>query len=164
MNYETCPEIESAVATYFNPRRCTIVPNVWWGLDLNHECDLFVMNQTGHAYEVEIKTSRADIKADQKKRHSHSSKFIRRLYFAIPEKLESSVDLIPEQAGVLIVGPSGTVRKLREARLDKEARALPLEKQLKLAQLGTMRIWSLKRSLVELARMKNIPLQEVLPL
>jgi hypothetical protein len=97
MNHETCVEIESAVAGYFNPRRCTIVPNVWWGLGLNHECDLFVMNQTGHAYEVEIKTSRADIKADQKKRHSHNSKFIRRLYFATkmrrPSRLKNNSNL-----------------------------------------------------------------------
>ncbi len=164
MNFETCPEIESAVARFFDPRRNTIVPNVWWGMGLNHECDLFVLTKTGFAYEVEIKTSRADLKADLFKRHGHDSVQIRKLYFAIPEKLEFCIDLIPEKAGVLVVYPGGAVKKYREATLNKLAHPLTEARQLKLAQLGTMRIWSLKSTIQQLCRMKNIPLQEVLPL
>jgi len=164
MNWETCPEIESAVARYFDPRRNVIVPNVWWGLDLNHECDLFVLNKAGFAYEVEIKVSKSDIKADLKKRWAHSSKKIRRLYFAVPAKLKDSIDLIPERAGVLLVGPTGAVVKLREAKLNKEARALTDKEAAKLGHLGTMRIWKLRQVLINLAERKNIPLQEVLDL
>jgi len=163
-DYTTCPEIESAVAQYFNPRRNVIVPNVWWGLDLNHECDLFVLNKAGFAYEVEIKVSRSDIKADLRKRWGHASEKIRRLYFAIPAKLQSSVGLIPERAGVLVVGPKGAVVKLREAKLNKEARALTDKEAAKLGHLGTMRIWKLRQALLNLAERKNIPIQEVLPL
>jgi len=161
-NHETCFEIESAIARYFDPRRNVIVPNVWWGLELNHECDLFVLNQAGYAYEVEIKTSRSDIKADLKKRSHHESKKIRRLYFAIPAKLKDSIDLIPEQAGVLIVGISGNVLKLREATLNKTARALTDKEKAKLGHLGTMRIWKLRKALQDLAKQKNIPLQQEL--
>jgi hypothetical protein len=164
MNFETCPEIESAVARYFDPRRCTIVPNVWWGLDLNHECDLFVLTRSGYAYEVEIKVSRADLRADLEKRHRHVSASIRKLYFAIPEKLESCIDLIPVHAGILVVHPGGFVKKLREAKLNETARQLSVNKQIKLAQLGTMRIWKLKRIIMEMAKRKNMPLQEVLAL
>jgi hypothetical protein len=160
MNFETCAEIESAVAVYFCPRRNLIVPNVWWGLELNHECDLFVLNQAGFAYEVEIKTSRADIKADLKKRNWHSSTKIRRLYFAIPGKLESSVNLIPESAGVLIVGTTGGVKKLREAKLNKDARQLTDREKIKLGHLAAMRIWPLKNAVRRLAAMKSVPILE----
>jgi len=163
MNYETCPEIEAAVVKYFDPRRCCIVPNVWWGLDLNHECDLFVLTKAGYAYEVEIKVSRVDIKADLKKRFGHSSKKIRKLYFALPEKLQNCIDLIPERAGILIVGPKGIVKKLREATLNPDVRKLTEKESLKLAHLGTMRIWTLKAALLRLAEMKGIPIQGVLP-
>jgi len=163
MNYETCPEIEAAVVKYFDPRRCCIVPNVWWGLDLNHECDLFVLTKAGYAYEVEIKTSRADLKADIKKRHLHVSKWVRKLYFAIPENLEAGIDLIPEKAGILVVTKTGQVKKFREAKSDTRAKRLPEKTQLKLARLGTMRIWPLKAALLRLAEMKGIPIQGVLP-
>ena len=163
MNYETCPEIEAAVVKYFDPRRCCIVPNVWWGLDLNHECDLFVLTKTGYAYEVEIKTSKADLKADLKKRSGHHSKQIRKLYFAVPEKLEACIDLIPERAGVLVVRANGSCKKIREAKNNTDARKLSEAKQFGLARLGTMRIWPLKAALLRLAEMKGIPIQGVLP-
>jgi hypothetical protein len=115
---------------------------------LNHECDLFVLNQAGFAYEVEIKVTRADVKADLKKRNGHSSKKIRRLYFAIPAKLQGSVEFIPERAGVLMVGPTGAVVKLREAKLNPDARQLTEKEKGKLGHLGTMRIWALRRELL----------------
>jgi len=164
MNHETCQEIECAVARFFDPRRNVIVPNVWWGLDLNHECDLFVLTKAGYAYEVEIKTSKADLKADARKRHNHASKKIKRLYFAIPEKLESCIDLIPGRAGVLVLRPNGAVKKLREAEPNPGARKLNEKESLHLGQLCSMRIWTLKSALLRLAAMKNIPLQEVLDL
>ena len=152
MNFETCIEIESAVAKYFDPRRCVIVPNVWWGLDLNHECDLMVLTKAGFAYEVEIKTSKADLKADLKKRHGHKSNRISKLYFAIPTKLEPCIDIIPEQAGVLMVRPNGAVVKLREAKRNPESRKLNPDDQLKLTHLGMMRIWKMKSEMVRLQR------------
>jgi hypothetical protein len=147
MNYETCPEIEMAIVRYFNPRLNTIVPNVWWGMGLNHECDLFVLTKSGFAYEVEIKVSRSDIKADLKKPYGHDSRLLRKLYFAIPEKLTGSIDLIPERAGVLTVSNTGHVEKLREAKPYPQAVRLSPEQQFKVAKLGTMRVWALRNEI-----------------
>lgn len=147
MNYETCPEIESVVAKYLNPRQNIIVPNVWWGLELSHECDLFVLTKTGYAYEVEIKISKSDLNADLKKKYQHRSNKIRKLYFAIPEKLQSNIDLIPERAGILVVNKKGTILKLREAKINEEANPLTDKERLHLAHLGAQRIWKLKSKL-----------------
>ena len=149
MKYESCAEIEIACARYFNHRVNIIVPNVWWGLGMNHECDLFVLTPAGFAYEVEIKTSKSDLKADLKKRHRHDSKLIKKLYFAVPKKLETCVELIPAHAGVLIVYPSGHVLKTREAENNKYAIRIPEAKKHKLLHLGLMRVWSLKKAVVD---------------
>lgn len=144
-NYETCGEIEIAIAKYFNTRINMIIPNVSWGIwGLNHECDLFILTKTGWAYEVEIKVSKSDLKADLKKNHSHSSKLLRKLYFAIPKKLELHIDLIPEHAGILVVHAGGFVSKIREARLNEKAIKITNEHRIKLGQLAAMRIWNLK--------------------
>jgi hypothetical protein len=138
--------VEVAVAKYFNPRRNLIVPNVWWGLGFNYELDLVVLTKCGYAYEVEIKVSRQDIKADLKKSHGHSSKRISRLYFAVPSELSDDKN-IPEDAGILSISLNADgrygVRKIREAKR-KDARIFTDKERLKLAELGTMRIWKLK--------------------
>jgi len=155
VNFDTASEIEYRVAKYFDPRRNIIVPNVWWGWGLNHECDLVVLTKSGYAYEVEIKVSKSDLRADLKKRWGHSSKRLRRLYFAVPEKLEScALELVPKSAGILKIQQTdtgrwpypGNVSKVREAQINLEARRLNPEEELKLAALGTMRIWTLKRA------------------
>jgi len=150
MNYETCEEIEIQVARYFNTRINMIVPNVFWGLDLMHECDLFILTKTGYAYEVEIKTSISDLKADLKKRHGHKSKALRRLYFALPEKIFTylCLEIIPNHAGVLVVDQYGRVSKKREAKLNPEAFKINQTKQIKLGLLAAMRIWNLKSQIL----------------
>lgn len=151
-------EVEYCIARYFDPRRNIVVPNVWWGMGLNHECDLMVLTQTGYAYEVEIKISKADLKRDQKKKHGHKEdkhysngqQILRKLYFAIPHDLESYINLIPERAGILSVGGKHFVKKIREAQTNPNAKQLTPDQIQKLAHLGTMRIWPLKRELADL--------------
>ncbi len=154
MNFNTAVEIESRIAEYFDPRRNVIIPNVWWGMGFNHECDLLVLTRSGYAYEVEIKTSRADLKADLKKKNGHYSPKIRKLYFAIPENLKPHIDLIPERAGILMVMQGGKypgmIEKIREAKPQESAHRFTVEQRIKLAELGTMRIWPLKRAWSEL--------------
>lgn len=154
MKIECAAQIEHLIAQYFDPRRNIIVPNVWWGMGFKHECDLLVLTKTGFAYEVEIKISRSDLKADLKKRTGHHSTKIRKLYFAIPERLKPCIDLIPERAGILVVHEHGTmpgaVRKFREAKSVETARRFTTEERIKLAELGTMRIWPLKRTINDL--------------
>jgi hypothetical protein len=146
----------------FNPRVNLIVPNVSWGLNL-HECDLLVVTKSGYAYEVEIKISRADLKADMRKRHGHHSKLIRRLYFSIPRTLLHCIEFVPARAGIISVGdPEVWLSKNDDdyfsCNIEREAEILPgapplsESERFQVARLGTMRIWSLKKKIV---RLKN---------
>lgn len=141
--------MECAVAAYFSPRVNLIVPNVSWGL-LFYEVDLLVVTPSNYCYEVEIKVSRSDLIADLKKAHCHNSKTIRRLYFAIPDYLESSIEFIPGRAGILMLpaadnkGHDVSCKCVRDPINNNEARKLSDAERLQVARLGTMRIWTLK--------------------
>jgi len=139
----TCLDIEIAVANFFNPRLNIIVPNVSWGLFL-HECDMLVLTKSGYAYEIEIKTDKYDLIKDSKKKHGHFNIKLSRLYFAIPDYLSDYISHIPERAGILIVSEGGFVELKRKPEIKNEYRFTDKER-LKLAELGTMRIWNLKR-------------------
>ena len=154
----TALEMELAVVNnILNKRKQVIVPNVWWGMHcigLEHECDLLVMSGSGYLTEIEIKVSLSDLKRDKQKRHSHYNAVIKQLYFAIPRYLSDNIDLIPEQAGVFIVNRSyrdrtqdwiWSVTRERSAPARKTARPLKPEEQYKLARLGALRIWDLKK-------------------
>ena len=139
-------QMEIALANYFDPRRNLIVPNVWYGMGLNHECDLMVMTKAGYVYEIEIKTSKADLVRDLKKWHGHRDSKIRKLYFCIPEPLfEECQGLIPEPAGIIVFDGRNCLKK-REAKTTR-ARPLDREEREKLYQLAAMRIWTLKRKI-----------------
>jgi hypothetical protein len=143
----TCMDMEIAVANYFGVRVNLIVPNVSWGFWI-HECDLLVVTKSGYCYEVEIKTSRSDLKADMRKRHGHNSKRIRRLYFAIPTELLDSIEFIPARAGILEVSvrTKGAFASCKCIRYPETlpAQKLSDEERFQVARLGTMRIFPLK--------------------
>jgi hypothetical protein len=146
----TTAEVEIAVANFLDPRRYLIVPNVWWGMGLNHECDIFAVSRTGYVTEVEIKVNRYDLKRDRLKHHAHGSKLIKRLFFAIPESLIQVIQFVPEDAGVIVVNETewaGTCRLRRSATINKMARPLSEKELNHLGRLAAMRIWSLKRAL-----------------
>lgn len=152
----TLMEIEVAIARYFNPRQNIIVPNISWGL-MNHECDMLVVTKSGFATEIEIKRSRADLLADFRKAHHHEEHRIRELYYCIPECLyEKCVDLIPEEAGVLVVKTINGKHYIRVSRpaQRRKCRALTPVEMFKLARLGTLRIFPLKATLIR--RLKEI--------
>ena len=149
----TSLDIEIAVSHLIGYRVNTIVPNVSWGLGLNHECDLLVLDKLNRFTEIEIKVSISDLKADFNKYHGHSSKIISRMYYAFPyEMLDRALPLIPKHIGIITckktdifyMGKSGyKAEYYRQARHDKYSR--PTEKQvIKFLELGCMRIWSLK--------------------
>jgi hypothetical protein len=152
----TTPEMELALVQYFDARRNIIVPNVSFGFDI-HECDLLILRPSGHAIEVEIKISRSDLKKDQKKRHNHHDRKnrIRELWFAVPDYLGDVQDLIPERAGIMTIRRSEWngrlyASKVRDAKAEATAVKLDDQQRLKLTRLGTMRIWSLKRKIINL--------------
>jgi hypothetical protein len=150
MNYETAKEIEIRVAYFFGTRENVIVPNVSWGL-VNHECDLLMLTKSGYFREIEIKVSKGDLIADKKKDHQHNDDKIRELYFAIPQKLEPHIEYIPEKAGILVVKPNnGGIKQIREAIINSKAEKATQDDRFKLGRLGVMRVWNLKRELMDI--------------
>jgi len=154
----TLIEMEVAVSNLYDVRKYIIVPNISWGLGV-HECDLLILNQNNNAIEVEIKRSKADLKKDIDKKHLHKSKLIKYLYFAIPEQLIESVNLIPDHAGIIIVtgfrykpnfklGYKATIS--RKAKINPEHRSLSVAEVLNFSRLGCMRIWNLKKKIISL--------------
>ena len=143
----TILEIELAVSSLFNTRQNMIVPNVWWGLGFNHEIDLLVCTRGGYCTEIEIKTSKTDLKRDGSKPHGHGGPRIRRVFFAIPEPLLEYKHLIPETAGIITVN-AGWAKIIRNAVVNKQSRPLNADEHLHLGRLASMRIWSLKETLV----------------
>ena len=85
-----------------------VVPNVSWGLIRDgHEVDLLCLSKAGVFHEVEIKVSRADLKADKRKATGgHKSTQIHCVWFAVPdvaELVEDALELAPDFAGVVAV-------------------------------------------------------------
>lgn len=148
-------QVELAVENYFNARQNLIIPNVSWGF-LPYEADLVVIRKSGYLLEVEIKVSKADLIKDKDKNHSHNFNKFKQLYFAIPEKLLPHKEHIPERAGILVCSiHSYENKKYYKAKLVRtpktnEADPIGLKDQYELARLGALRIWALKRRLLEL--------------
>lgn len=145
--------MELAVVDLIGYRRHTVVPNVSWGLGLNHECDMLVLDDSNRLTEIEIKISKSDLKADLKKWHQHNSKIITRLVFAIPYSLIDEVmTLLPPNVGIITVewnqySGKYEARWYRMSKHRKAIQEVSNEKIRKLLELGCMRIWSLKRAL-----------------
>lgn len=144
--------VESAVAFLINYRKFTIVPNVSWGLGLNHECDMLILDDQNRFTEVEIKVSASDLKADFKKAHGHNSKIISRLIYAMPIELcEKYQDLIPKNCGIIAVREVTQYNTsyykaewFRMCKHDKTKEKPSSQTIRKFLELGCMRIWSLK--------------------
>jgi len=160
----TMTEIEHAIARWLDPRQHIIVPNVSHGWDYKQEFDIFAIKKTGYAIEVEIKRTKADLKKDLLKEHKHETDKIKDLYFAVPEdKWKEWKEFIPERAGILTyykVEDAGMYNYIQRSSKDvfiqcrrspkpnKNAKKLTTEEQLRIARLGCMRIWNLKRTLI----------------
>ncbi len=153
----TTPEMEVALAKWFDYRVNLIVPNVYWGFSADmHECDLLIVSNAGYVTEVEIKISRADLRADAKKSHGHRNARIKYLYFAVPEKLEAAaLEFAPERAGIITVrdkdkpgeylGPR--CKRIRAPSAIRQVSPMTASERYKVARLGALRIWNLKRKL-----------------
>ncbi len=149
-NKITVLDMEIALAKYFGWRNKLIVPNISWGMEL-HECDLLVLSKNGFATEIEIKINRADLIRDQEKTHGHISHKIKYLYFAVPENLLDLNSFLPERAGLIKVfryKNNGGIycETIRKAKPNGNYKFSDSEKY-KMARLGAMRIWGLKRKM-----------------
>lgn len=148
-------DIEYALAQHLNTRQNLIVPNISWGLGFSYEIDLLVVTPNNYAWEIEIKISKKDLKADIKKKHGHYNIKIKRLYFAVPLQLkEDALLLIPERAGLFIVYDSGRVELIKPPTINLNAQPLTTKEIDHLYKLSMMRMWSFKRKLYYLQRNK----------
>lgn len=149
-------EMEIILSSYFDFRQNLIVPGVSWGMYIDkiplHECDLLICTCSNYLYEIEIKVSKSDLIADKKKLHGHSHPAIRRLYFAYPENLKDVEKHVPERAGIIIVSRNdrgGIHTKLLKKPINNmKARSITDKEKLHLAHLGAMRIWNLKKKVL----------------
>ena len=141
-NYETTAEIERVVGNFFRPRQNIVVPNVSWGLFV-HECDLFVLTRNGYGIEVEIKVSRADLIKDKDKSHGHNNIKIKKLFFAIPEKLNTPEIIVhvPARAGIIVVDKRGHCKIIKVAITRADAIKMDDSKRTALLRLAYLRYW-----------------------
>jgi len=132
---------------YLDPRRQLIVANVSYGWDLPYEADLVVVRPSGHAIEIELKVSRADIRADANKGHGHCGRRFQELWFAVPALLgDYCLEHIRDGAGLFVVGDGGGhgVAIRRRAKPRPYVKSLTAAEELSLLRLGMIRLWTLK--------------------
>jgi hypothetical protein len=140
--YNTEYSIQNALSLYYDYLKFVIVDN----LDsiVGHECDLLILNNiTLYAQEIEIKISKADLKKDASKNHHHESNMIKKLWFAFPVTMDNQdcFDLVPVNAGILIVKSWRDITIRREAIINKNARKWASVEAFKLARLAHIRMW-----------------------
>ena len=134
-------------------RRYAVVPNVSWGIGLSHEADLLCLSAAGVFHEVEIKVTLADLRAERNKRHTHYNKYIRHLWFAIPDTIDIDAVKIPDYAGLVVVSmydvrgkdffKTKIIRRPRPKRRKGAIYEKPSERMIeKFLRLGVMRMWS----------------------
>lgn len=154
--------MEIALMEECNIRQNLVIPNVSFGMvrylnddiknreyDLLHECDILKVTPSGFATEYEIKVSKSDFKADMKKKHSHNSKFIKQLFYAVPyEMLDFAKENLPPDAGLVYV-ENKKVHYAVNAPIRKNCFRWTDKEMFKLAKLGAMRILGLKKKLIK---------------
>ena len=163
----TTHKMESLIYTYFKNGSLVIVPkisknNYWfdnetmlWKEIVNHECDMLIVTKNQYLTEVEIKISLSDLKADFKKKHRHKDKNIKNFYYAFPAEMkEKAIELIPEEAGILIAVKkhlhSGqeyrAIECYRKPKINKEAKPINDIILSKIYRLGYLRYWNYRIS------------------
>ena len=146
------PELEMLVAEHFGIRTHLIIPNVYWGFGLNYEADLVVVTRAKYAYEIELKVSKSDLKADQNKtKHKFERKTFKRMYYAMPDYIYEP-DLVPEYAGVLLAYQHYGKWFIKREKDPVNLKVPPLDdnQYKKLLELMAMRVWSMKKKFINL--------------
>lgn len=143
-------------------RSVLVVPNCNW---TGHECDLLVVEKGLRIIDVEVKISRADLKADMKKDkwwHTRpwsrltgpGAREVRRWpdrvwkhYYALPESIWTAdlLLVIPPDSGVLAlrqVGKEVKIKVLRNAKPNSQAKPITPADAIDLARLASLRMWT----------------------
>lgn len=164
--------IQRALAFGFFKRRYLAVPNCSWP---GSECDMLIVTENLRIIDMEIKISRADLRADAKK-----IKWVDRLgaptngmpwqgqsfdvprihpknvwkhYYCMPQEIwtDELFDALPSPAsGVLLIREREGVFRincLRAAKPNRKAEAIPAADAIDIARLASLRMWdALSRS------------------
>ena len=163
-------DLEKAIADYFDYRINLIVPNVSWGFFYSHEADIVVLTKAGYLYEVELKVSRSDMKADLKKRHrgdedsfrqQWENKKLKYLYYAFPnDLLNLALEILPLHVGLLSVtqGQNHHRAIVTEARKPKVLNnyKLTADEKYQLARLGCIKVWKYKKAYLDIIENGNV--------
>ena len=149
----------TAAGAVFNPRRYLVVPNVSWGWRLHYEADLIAAAPSGICHEVEIKVSRADLRADalKAKWNRGLDRRISKFWYAVPEDLladalESRLPGIEAIPGVIVVRKPKSETAFPRAEVARRpdviggARKASSEEITELYRLGYLRFWDAIRS------------------
>lgn len=144
--------VSALVSHYPRPfdfrKNLVVAPNVSWGFGLKYEADLLVVSKRHYLTEIEVKVSRSDFRADEKKR-KHTLGLhpkVKRFYYAMPENVwERCTDVwrVPG-SGVYVTSfdKNGDPRaKLVMEAKHREVEPLTDDEVLKLMRLASMRIW-----------------------
>jgi hypothetical protein len=145
MDYNSEYSLQNAISLYFDIFLNIIVDNL--NSIVGHECDILILNnKTNYAQEVEIKISKSDLKRDESKHHHHYSNMIRKLWFAFPIIMDKPdiFDLVPINAGIIIVNEKGFITIRRDAIINKNARKWTYLESFRLARLSHIRYWNFR--------------------
>lgn len=143
---------------YFQRRNLVVVPNCSWP---GSECDLLVLTANLRIIDVEIKISRADLRADSKKdkwyygitgpRKTLPVQWPRKVwkhYYALPQDIWSDELLlaISPASGILLLAQreGGQVRVNEVLRAEKpcrDAEKISAESAIDIARLASLRMW-----------------------
>lgn len=144
----------------FNGRSVLVVPNCKW---TGYECDMLVVTQSLRIIDVEIKISRADLKADAKKdkwwklrpwsrRHKPRERRewpekVWKHYYAMPESIYTPDLLahIPAASGVLLLREKhqrGHISVARRCKPNRDAQPIGAADAVDLARLASLRMWA----------------------
>ena len=171
----TCTHIELAIMKEFDHRKNVIVPNVTSMMGIvPFETDMLVLTKAGMAYGFEIKVSKSDLVAEFKKRqHTDFDKWMynktglehyygkfKYFYFAVPERLKDyAMEIVPERFGIYSYytwkrsgHATQHMEKFYEARkpLFLFNRKWNDKERFEVARLGAMRIYTLKKRILNL--------------
>lgn len=154
---------------FLNRKGLVVVPNCYW---TGYETDLLVVHDSLRLIDVEIKVSRADLRADAKKdkwwvnlpwdqRNAPRAardwpRKIWRHYYCMPAEIwkDELFDTIPPNSGVVLLTSTkhGTVSAdcRRRAKPNPDAQPINASAAVDLARLASLRMWE---SMLELARL-----------
>lgn len=181
----TAKNIDDCLRAHFSNNSRYMVSNVYAFDNFYKETDFLIVKENGYIYDIEIKVSKSDFKADFKKlKHEIlkngfivSDKFFarteneglqkyykgdkiyikrpNRFYFCVPENLITKDD-IPDYAGLLYITESGRVIKIKEAKL--------LHKDNRLKEIESILCRKFYFSYLDIKTNKNKELEEELSL